>query len=122
MDDNTSTATTVAVDPRLLSWTKLIYALHGASILIGVLSSAFVITAFVFGLPSIIAVIMNYVKRDEVKGTWLESHFRWQIRTFWIAAGVLIGIALIFGPLSLILRISSAATQRTFQFGSLNKA
>ena len=87
----------------MLSWTKLIYALHAASIIIGLLSSAFVITAFVFGLPSIIAVIMNYVKRDEVKGTWLESHFRWQIRTFWIGCLVLIGIALVFGPLSLIL-------------------
>jgi uncharacterized membrane protein len=33
--------------------------------------------------PSIIAVILNYVKRSDVRGTWLESHFRWQIRTFW---------------------------------------
>ncbi|HMV06447.1 MAG TPA: hypothetical protein PKA30_12975, partial [Accumulibacter sp.] len=39
--------------------------------------------AFVFGVPSLLAVILNYVKRDEVRGTWLESHFRWQIRTFW---------------------------------------
>jgi len=28
-------------------------------------------------------VILNYVKRGEARGTWLESHFRWQIRTFW---------------------------------------
>jgi len=28
-------------------------------------------------------VIINYVRREEVAGTWLESHFRWQIRTFW---------------------------------------
>ena len=103
MDDTSATATTVSVDPKLLSWTKLIYALHAASIVIGLLSSAFVITAFVFGLPSIIAVIMNYVKRGEVKGTWLESHFRWQIRTFWIAAIALLCIALVFGPLSIIL-------------------
>ena len=38
---------------------------------------------FFVGITWIVAVIMNYVKRDEVKGTWLESHFRWQIRTFW---------------------------------------
>ena len=31
----------------------------------------------------IVAVVINYVKLDEVKGSWLESHFRWQIRTFW---------------------------------------
>jgi uncharacterized membrane protein len=35
------------------------------------------------GWPSIIAVIINYVKRDEVRGTFLDSHFSWQIRTFW---------------------------------------
>jgi uncharacterized membrane protein len=38
---------------------------------------------FAFGLPSIVAVIMNYARRSETRGTWLESHFRWQIRTFW---------------------------------------
>lgn len=31
----------------------------------------------------IVAVIINYIKIDDVRGTWLESHFRWQIRTFW---------------------------------------
>jgi uncharacterized membrane protein len=35
------------------------------------------------GWPSIIAVILNYVKRSDVRGTWLDSHFRWQLRTFW---------------------------------------
>lgn len=39
--------------------------------------------AFVVGFTLIIGVIINYVKRDDVRGTWLESHFRWQIRTFW---------------------------------------
>ena len=40
---------------------------------------------WVFGISAIVAVVMNYVKRDEVAGTWLESHFLWQIRTFWYA-------------------------------------
>jgi len=40
---------------------------------------------FVFGLPSIAAVLINYARRAEARGTWLESHFRWQIRTFWFA-------------------------------------
>ena len=30
-------------------------------------------------------MVLNYIKRREVAGTWLESHFRWQIRTFWFA-------------------------------------
>ncbi len=38
---------------------------------------------FVVGISAIVAIVMNYVKRDDVAGTWLESHFRWQIRTFW---------------------------------------
>ena len=45
--------------------------------------TATVVGAFLTGWPSIIAVILNYVKRSEARGTWLESHFRWQIRTFW---------------------------------------
>ena len=67
----------------LIGWTHTIYALHAFSILIGVLGVASVIGSFLIGWPSLIAVILNYVKRSEVRGTWLESHFRWQIRTFW---------------------------------------
>jgi uncharacterized membrane protein len=63
----------------------VIYALHAFSALTGMLSPAMVVTAFLTGWPSIIAVILNYVKRSEVRGTWLDSHFSWQIRTFWFA-------------------------------------
>jgi uncharacterized membrane protein len=38
---------------------------------------------FFFGITWIVAIVINYVKKEEVAGTWLESHFRWQIRTFW---------------------------------------
>jgi uncharacterized membrane protein len=68
---------------RLTNVTQIIYALHAFSLLTGILGAATIIGAFLTGWPSIIAVIVNYVKRSEVKGTWLESHFRWQIRTFW---------------------------------------
>ena len=67
----------------LVRLTHLIYALHTASVIIGITTSATIVGAFIFGIPSIIAVILNYVKRGEVRGTYLESHFRWQIRTFW---------------------------------------
>jgi uncharacterized membrane protein len=63
--------------------THVIYALHAASLVTGIIGAATVVGAFLTGWPSIIAVILNYVKRSEVRGTWLESHFRWQIRTFW---------------------------------------
>ena len=67
----------------LVGWTEFIYGLHAVSLLIGILGAATVVGAFLIGWPSIIAVILNYVKRSEVRGTWLESHFQWQIRTFW---------------------------------------
>ena len=68
---------------ELVTWTHVVYALHAFSILTGILGAATVIGAFLTGWPSIIAVILNYLKRGDVRGTWLESHFRWQIRTFW---------------------------------------
>jgi uncharacterized membrane protein len=70
----------------LYDWTQIIYGLHALSLLTGILGAATVIGAFLIGWPSIIAVIMNYIKRSEAGGTWLESHFRWQIRTFWYGA------------------------------------
>jgi len=39
--------------------------------------------SFIVGITFIVAVIVNYVKRDDARGTRVESHFRWQIRTFW---------------------------------------
>jgi uncharacterized membrane protein len=67
----------------LVTWTNVIYLLHAFSLLTGILGAATVIGAFLVGWPSIIAVILNYLKRSDVRGTWLESHFLWQIRTFW---------------------------------------
>jgi uncharacterized membrane protein len=74
---------TVAADDSRFNWTQLIYGLHAFSLATGILGPATIITTFLTGWPSIIAVIINYVKRGDVRGTWLESHFRWQIRTFW---------------------------------------
>lgn len=71
--------------PGLVTLAHVIYALHAFSVLIGITSAVLIVTAFLTGLPSIIAVILNYVKRSEVRGTWLDSHFSWQIRTFWFA-------------------------------------
>jgi uncharacterized membrane protein len=75
----------LARQTALANWTHAIYALHALSLLTGILGVATVVGAFLTGWPSIIAVILNYVKRSEVRGTWLDSHFSWQIRTFWFA-------------------------------------
>lgn len=74
------------VRPSLVQLTHIIYGLHALAVLVGVTSAATVAGGFVFGLPSLIAVVLNYVKRSDVTGSWLESHFRWQIRTFWFTA------------------------------------
>jgi len=71
------------VRPSLVQLTHVIYGLHAVAVFIGVTSAATVAGGFVFGLPSLIAVFLNYLKSGDVRGTWLESHFRWQIRTFW---------------------------------------
>ena len=69
----------------LVRLTHIIYGLHAFSAIMGVISSAAIVTAFLTGWPSILAVVLNYARRSETRGTFLESHFRWQIRTFWFA-------------------------------------
>ena len=80
----------------LVTLAHVIYALHAFSALTGLASSALIVTAFLSGWPSIIAVILNYVKRSDVRGTWLDSHFSWQIRTFWYALLWLVIGAILF--------------------------
>jgi uncharacterized membrane protein len=75
--------------------TTIIYALYAVSL--------------IFGVTCLIAIIINYVKRDDVAGTWLESHFRWQMRTFWFSllwgliglatSFIVIGFAVLFADL-----------------------
>ncbi len=70
----------------LQKMTHLVYALQAAS--------------FFLGFSLFAAVIVNYIKKEDVAGTWLESHFRWQIRTFWFTL-----VWLIIGALTFIVVI-----------------
>jgi len=70
---------------NMVTVTHLIYALHGFAVFTGLVGSATIIGSFVASLPSIAAIVLNYWNQATVRGTWLESHFRWQIRTFWFA-------------------------------------
>lgn len=96
MAELTASHTASPAKPNLITLTYVMYAMHAFSALMGVLSPVAVLTAFLTGWPSIIAVIINYIKNDDVRGTYLESHFSWQRRTFWyallwvIVAGLLI--------------------------------
>jgi uncharacterized membrane protein len=67
----------------LVKLTHAIYALHAISLVVGIVTAATVVGSFLTGWPSIVAVILNYIYRSDVRDTWLASHFRWQIRTFW---------------------------------------
>jgi uncharacterized membrane protein len=49
----------------------VIYALYAASLLVGI--------------TALVAIVLDYIKKEDVAGTVLESHFRWQIRTFWFS-------------------------------------
>ena len=117
------------VNPNLVTLTYAIYALHLFSAVTGLITTAFIVTMFLTGWPSIIAVILNYAKRSDTEGTYLQSHFRWQIRTFWFAClwaivamvlaltvvgiplaylvAVLVGVWVLYRMISGILKLSS---------------
>ena len=63
----------------------IVYGLHSVAIVLCIMVSATVIGGFVGSFPSIIAVIICYLKRGSARGSWAASHYRWQIRTFWFA-------------------------------------
>lgn len=95
----------------LVMLTHVVYALHAFAVVSGILGSAAILVSFLASLPSIVAVLLNYFRQSAVRGTWLESHFRWQIRTFWFALlwvvlgwflilsviGMLFGVVLLLG-------------------------
>ncbi len=97
---------------NMVTLTHLIYALHAFAVFSAVLGSATIVFSFVASLPSIAAVVLNYWNQAAVRGTWLESHFRWQIRTFWFAvlwiaiaalmAVTLIGIPFAFAAILIV--------------------
>jgi len=101
-----SASPTAIADPSessTIAVVRAVYLLHGLGIVIGAFGSASVAGSFLFGWPSLIAVIINYAKRADARGTWLESHFRWQIRTFWFALLWAAIVAAVSVPLALIL-------------------
>ena len=96
----------------LVTLTHVMYGLHAFSALTGLLTPALVVTAFLTGWPSIIAVILNYVKRSDVRATWLDSHFSWQLRTFWyallwLAIGGVLFVTVVGIPVAIVLWLAT---------------
>jgi uncharacterized membrane protein len=92
--------------PSVLTVAHIVYALHAFAIILGIVGAATVIGSFVGSLPSIVAVLLNYVKRGDARGTWSDSHYRWQIRTFWFALlWAIIGWVLVFTLIGIVLGV-----------------
>lgn len=104
MSDNLPKQIDVQLPPEASSVAvaKVVYGLHSLSIIIGVVTGGSILGAFLFGWPSIVAVILNYVMRSDAKGTYVESHFSWQIRTFWYAFLFAVLVSLIGFVLSFV--------------------
>jgi uncharacterized membrane protein len=103
MTTTTASRDALVPDASLVTISHVTYALHALGLAIGAFGTSTVVGAFLFGWPSIIAVIINYVKRGEARGTWLESHFTWQIRTFWFALLWAAAIGAVGAVLALVL-------------------
>jgi len=93
---------TIEAEGSLVRVMHLVYALHALGLAIGAFGAATVVGSFLFGWPSIIAVIIGYVKRGDAQGSWLASHFAWAIRTFWIALAIAAVVCLVGLPLVLV--------------------
>ena len=86
-----------------LAAVHVVYALHSLSILIGLFAfGASIVGAFIFSWPSVLAVVLNYIFRGDARGTYLETHFSWQIRTFWLAALYLVLAFMVGLPLAFV--------------------
>jgi uncharacterized membrane protein len=103
MTDATLTTIDNAAESKLVRTLHIVYALHALGLAIGAFGAATVVGSFLFGWPSIIAVIVSYIYRGDARGTWLESHFAWAIRTFWIALAIAVVVGLVSALLMLVL-------------------
>lgn len=98
MTDATTLASGAGAEPppSALTVARIVYGLHALAIVVGIAGTATVVGSFVGSVPSIVAVLLNYLKRRDARGTWLASHYRWQIRTFWYAIVWVLVAALLF--------------------------
>src|SRR3979411_133831 len=102
------------VDESLFTYTHVMYGLHSLAVFIGITTFHTIVGSFIGSLPSIVAVVMNYARRSATHGTFLESHFRWQLRTFWFAVlwacvSGLVMLTIIGIPVALVGLVSRAS-------------
>ena len=108
MTSTTTTTIDAGGQASLVRTLHIVYALHALGLALGAFGAASVVGSFLFGWPSIIAVIVSYIYRGDARGSWLESHFAWAFRTFWFALVFAAVVALVSAPLVLLLGLGLA--------------
>jgi uncharacterized membrane protein len=96
---------TPAESPRGHGAAQLAYILFGIAALTAVLAHGLPVVAPLFGIVGVIAIIVAYVARGDAQGSYVATHFRWLIRTFWFSllwavVGLLLAITLIGFPIA----------------------
>jgi uncharacterized membrane protein len=99
---NTTTIAAADTSPSLVRMMHIIYALHALGLVLGAFSGSATVVGSFLGISSIIAMILSYIYKDDARGTWLESHFKWTMRTFWYALLWLILVAIVSIPLMVV--------------------
>jgi uncharacterized membrane protein len=104
MADFPAPDTGAAANAPPISAGLLAYALFGTAAVVALVSSGLLVAAPLMGIVGIAGLIVAYVKRDDARGTWVASHLRWLIRTFWFSFlwGVVGGVVLLVLGLVLI--------------------
>ena len=92
----------------IITVAKIVYALHALSILIGIAAGGSVIGAFLFSWPAVAAVMLNMFLRSDARGTYVDSHFSWQLRTvfygfLWTLFVAVLGFILSFIAIGFVL-------------------
>ena len=99
--------------PRGLGAAQITYVLFGVAAVAAIVAHGLPVIAPVFGLIGIIAVIVAYVMRGDAAGSYVATHFRWLIRTFWFsllwaAVGVLFFITLLGIPIAWVIWLADS--------------
>jgi uncharacterized membrane protein len=85
------------------------YILFGIAALVGFAGHGFL------SVVGIVGVILAYVSRGDSRGTWVESHLTWLIRTFWwsllwnvLSGLVVLGTLFLGYPIAWVIWVATA--------------
>ena len=110
-------ATSSEPHPSLVTLTYVTYGLQALGMGVGAFAAITIMGVFGFGWPSLIGIVITYVKRADARGTWLESHSRRQIRTFWIAFVAACAILVLGAMLFVVTMVGPSSSTETRMAG-----